>query len=189
MHLLGRLAVLAGFVAAAALGGKVIGAAWYADAPPWRECGGMTPGSDAFDECVADVADLVESFDYHEFKDLAKTFLVLLSATLVATIAFAGRIVDLVRAPPRAIGLLVVAWILLVLGLAGCVMGLAHMSSAALTATGDRSGDFRVLEMRATTDLFFAIAAYVMALVALTGAGAASIARRRRRATASRVAP
>ena len=178
IRLVGRLVLLVGFVIAAALVAQVVGRAWYAEPPPWRECGGSLPGSDAFDDCVNDVADLVESFDYPEFKDLAKTFLVLLSATLVSSMAFSERLLDPARAPPRATWLMMIGWILLVLGIAACAVGLAFMSNAASTASG-LSGDFQVLAQRATTCLFFSIGAYVMALVAWMGASAASIAHRR----------
>ena len=82
-------AALALFGIVAWLFGERLDNIWYADAPKWKNCD---------QDCVDAATDLFETFDYPEYKDLAKTFLTLLSATLVASIAFAEKVVDVNRA-------------------------------------------------------------------------------------------
>lgn len=171
--------LLAIFVAAAAFAGSFLGRVWYAQPPEWTRCGDILPDDDGFDDCVNDAADLVGAFDYPEFKDLAKTFLAFASATLVASLAFAAKLVEPLRAPRRALLMLFIGWSLLVASIAASIVGIAFMASAAFAAQDAVPGNLFAIELRATRCLFFAASSYVLALVALVLAGATSTLRRR----------
>ena len=63
-------------------------------------------------------------FHYIEIKDLLKHFLTLISASLVFSITFAEKIVDLEHATTSQQGMLFTAWFLLVIALGSCGLGL-----------------------------------------------------------------
>ena len=64
----------------------------------------------AYQACIEKQAKLYLERDYAESKDLAKTFLTLLSATLVASITFSEKIVDVSKAGLLPFGTMIVCW-------------------------------------------------------------------------------
>jgi hypothetical protein len=59
-------------------------------------------------------------YDYAETKDLLKTFITLISATLVLSITLSEKIVDVHKANSRVKKMMVLSWSFYVLALVGC---------------------------------------------------------------------
>jgi hypothetical protein len=73
----------------------------------------------------------IESFlkyDYAETKDLAKSFLTVVSALLVFSVAFSDKIIDFAHAKPTPRILLIVAWSLFILSMVAGGGGLYFIS-------------------------------------------------------------
>ena len=105
--------------------------------------------------------------------------LTLLSATLVLSITFSEKVVDLNNAPSSAVSALFACWALLFMAIAACGGALAFISHAAWTAKYDLRLNFYVAEVRAVSLLMFSLATFVCALGALVVAGAISVVHRR----------
>ena len=102
-----------------------------------------------FFDCVKDKADLFLRADYAEMKDLAKSFLSLLIATLVASITFSEKIVDVSRAGARARTLMVASWLAIFGAILSLGAGLALMTIGAGVATYSPSARFKDFEIKA----------------------------------------
>ena len=91
-------------------------------------------------------------FYYPEVKDLCKHFLTLISATLVFSIVFSEKIVDFTRASQLHKAGLLGVFLLLIVALGLCGLGLYYIFVAAEQAAGsvvlDYGGDFRVFARR-----------------------------------------
>jgi hypothetical protein len=129
--------------------------------------------------CLADNAQLFLDKDYAETKDLAKAFLTLLTAILVASITFSEKIVDLSRAGWWSRGAMISCWVLILIAIASSGTGLALMSVAAGWAAYRPDVDFRVFELRAVTLFISAGLSFGAGLVALFVAGVISLVDRR----------
>jgi hypothetical protein len=90
---------------------------------------------DAFAKCIKATADAFVKYDYQEAKDLSKAFSTLLTATLVASITFSEKIVDLRTAGWWAKGMMVASWAAVLLAISMCGVGLVYATGAGWTAT------------------------------------------------------
>lgn len=71
------------------------------------------------------------TYDYGEAKDLAKSFLTLVSAILVGTITFSEKIINFQTAPALQRRLIISSWSLFVLAIISCGIGLIFLYNAA----------------------------------------------------------
>jgi hypothetical protein len=125
--------------------------------------------------CVDERAKLFIDRDYAETKDLAKAFLTLLTAVLVASITFSEKIVDVNRSGWWPRGLMIGSWILLLAAIASCGAGLGLMAEAAGYAAYFPHADFRLLEMTAVRLFISAGLAFGGGLASLLVAGVVSL--------------
>jgi|SRR5271165_3318801 len=79
-------------------------------------------------------------YDYAETKDLAKTFLTMVSAVLVFSVTFSEKIIDFAHAKLAPRALLISSWVLLLLATISGGAGLYYISIAAGEALYSRSG-------------------------------------------------
>jgi hypothetical protein len=135
--------------------------------------------SPLFHACVEKQADIFLGKDYAESKDLAKTFLTLISASLVASITFSEKIVDVGKATLVPLSTMIVCWVLLLAALVACGTGLALMTTAAGLAAYEPSLDYRQIENRAIRLFLGSGVAYAFALIALIVAGVTSLVEKR----------
>jgi len=80
---------------------------------------------------MTDGADLFLKYDYAETKDLLKTFITLVSATLVFSLTFSEKVVNFSSAPLRTRQTLFASWALLIGALIAAGIGLAFIAAAA----------------------------------------------------------
>jgi hypothetical protein len=132
-----------------------------------------------FDACIEKKADLFLGKDYAESKDLAKTFLTLISASLLASITFSEKIVYVGKATLVPLSTMIVCWVLLLAALVACGAGLALMTTAAGIAAYEPRLDYRLMEGRAIRLFLGSGIAYAFALIALIVAGVTSLVEKR----------
>ena len=70
-------------------------------------------------------------YDYGETKDLLKTFITLVSATLVLSLTFSEKVIDVAHASNAIADILLLAWILFVAALIGAGLGMCFIAAAA----------------------------------------------------------
>jgi hypothetical protein len=87
--------------------------------------------------------------DFAETKDLAKAFLTLLTAVLVASITFSEKIVDVNRSGWWPRGLMIGSWIMVLVAIASSGAGLALMAQGAGYAAYFPHANYRVFETTA----------------------------------------
>lgn len=102
-----------------------------------------------FLECIKNQADKFVTSDYAEIKDLSKTFLSLLVAVFVASIAFSEKIVNFGNAGQFARLSMILCWLLLLFAIILCGTALAYMTQAAGIATYDPYLNYWIIEDRA----------------------------------------
>jgi hypothetical protein len=136
-------------------------------------------GHPAFQACLKNMAELFIKLDYTECKDLAKSFLTLMSAMLVASITFSEKIVNVHAAGKGPLLAMVSCWVLLLSALLACGVGLAMISLAAGNAAYVPHLDYRVLEGAAAMLFVLAGLLFAASLVALFVSGVLSIAEKR----------
>lgn len=145
----------------------------------FNNCDGRLPNdfvdSQAFYDCLVKEAKLFYDKDYTESKDLAKTFLTLLSAILVASITFSEKIVDVGNAKFVSFGSMIFCWVMLLVAIVSCGTGLAIMSTAAGLAAYSPDIDYKSYEINGVTCFFIAAASFIAALLALIFAGVTSL--------------
>lgn len=130
-----------------------------------------TTPRDKFAECIKNNANTFLARDYAETKDAAKAFLTLLVAVFVASITFSEKVVDMTRAdrgPRRA---MVSAWIMILVAIIACGMGLVSMMVAAAAATYKPYLNFRTLSDRGVGLLILAGISFGGGLMSLLVAG------------------
>ena len=132
-----------------------------------------------FNKCLVAQAEKFLARDYTDFKDIGKAFLTLLSATLVASITFSEKIVDVGKAELLPLSTMIVCWVLLLLAIISLIFGLAFMGHAAWTAAYDPDVNFLESENNGVRYLFMSVGAFVCALLALVTAGVVSLFQRR----------
>jgi len=132
-----------------------------------------------YQTCIKNSAKLYLEKDYAESKDLAKTFLTLLSAILVASITFSEKIVDISKAKLLPLSTMIVCWSLLMAAIIFCGSGLAFMTTAAGIAAYNPELDYWQLEARGVNLFLSAGVAFVFALIALIIAGISSLVEKR----------
>ncbi len=147
--------------------------------PDYSELKRSSADAVAFQNCVNYTAKLFLEKDYAEVKDLAKTFLTLLSAALVASITFSEKIVDIHNAKKTPLVAMFGCWLLLMLAIVFTSSGLASMALAAGLATYHPGADFWPLETHSLRLLILASIAFGSALASLIVAGAISLSDKR----------
>lgn len=133
----------------------------------------------AFQQCLDQTAKLFLEKDYAEVKDLAKTFLTLLSAVLVASITFSEKIVDIHSAKKTPLLAMLACWLLLMLAIVFTGSGLASMAIAAGLAAYHPITNFLPLEAHSVSLFLLACVGFGAALLALIVAGAISLSDKR----------
>lgn len=130
----------------------------------------------------ARVMDPVESFlkyDYAETKDLLKTFITLISATLVLSLTFSDKVIKYDQAQPNIRRTMLLSWTLLVLALISTGLGLAFIAAAAgkMLYGGIPLVDLSVASLALTSWSFVlgAGGAYVAGLIAMIFSAARSM--------------
>lgn len=134
---------------------------------------------ESYYKCVDTQARLFLDKDFAEAKDLGKAFLTLLTALLVASIAFSEKIVDVNRAGRWALGMMITCWLLLLGAIVACGAGLALMSTAAGLAAYTPEFEYHQLEVNGVTLFVLAGVSFAVGLASLLIAGVISIIQRR----------
>jgi len=137
------------------------------------------PRMTEFLKCADENARLFFERDYGETKDLAKAFLTLLTAVLVASITFSEKIVDLSRAGWQQRGLMILCWVLLLSAILSCGVGLSLMSTAAGWATYYPQTEYRTFEYQAVRLFIVAGMSFAGGLASLLAAGIFALMHRR----------
>jgi len=145
----------------------------------------LASSSQGFAECVEKNAKLFLEKDYAESKDLAKTFLTLLSALLVASITFSEKIVDIHNAKRTPLAGMLICWLLLLLAIVLTGSGLASMALAAGYAAYYPATNYRALESHAVLLFVGGCFSFGVAMLALLVSGAVSLTDKRRAALAA----
>jgi hypothetical protein len=181
----------------------LIGGAWFCygwlkglvaeSAEPLEKCTDagllLLRGHPAFHACLKKKAELFIKFDYAECKDLAKSFLTLMSAILVASITFSEKVVDVHAAGRSPLLAMISCWVLLLSALLACGAGLAMISFAAGNAAYLPHLDYRVLEGAAALLFVLAGLLFAASLIALFVSGVLSIGEKRAQAQRERGHP
>lgn len=157
---------------------------WYTLPDRLSQCKGInvTPDvaiSEDLKKCFELQAQKYLMHDYQDFKDLAKVFLTLLSATLVASITFSEKVVDIARAPASSLSAMVTCWLLLMAAIIACVGGLAFTAHAAWIAKYWPHLNFYQTVVSGVSMLLFSAGAFIVALFALITASVVSIVHKR----------
>lgn len=118
--------------------------------------------------------------DYAEAKDLAKTFLTLLSAILVVSITFSEKVVDTANASLLALGAMIVCWIMLLIAIVACGVGLVFIARAANIVLYMPRSDHLPAENWSVGCFVTAGITFVFALLAMSLAGITSLLNKRR---------
>jgi hypothetical protein len=193
MKKLWKIAVAISLLVGAAWATKIVLSSWFATPSQFTYCigasGEVSASDPAFHMCLERQAKLYLEKDYAESKDLAKTFLTLISAMLVASITFSEKIVDVSKAELLPLSTMIVCWLLLLVSLVACGAGLAFMTTAAGMAAYEPQLDFREIEIKGINLFLGSGVAFVFALVALIVAGVASLIEKRRYAQAVAITP
>lgn len=135
--------------------------------------------------CVDRKAEIFLKGDFAESKDLAKSFLTLLTAVLVASITFSEKIVDVQRSGWWPRGLMITSWICLLIAIAACGAGLALITIAAGYSSYDPHLNYRIFEFKAVKLFGGAGISFGCGLVALLVAGIVSLVDRSHAKTAT----
>ena len=147
------------------------------------------PGElEGYRNCVDGRAKLFLERDYAETKDLVKVFLTLLSATLVASITFSEKIVDVTKAGLLPLCMMVFCWTLLLIAIVSTGFSLALMAMAAGWAAYYPEVDISDIVFKGGSLLLAGGAAFVFALLALIVAGVASLIQKRKASLAEAAA-
>lgn len=124
-------------------------------------------------------AEMFLKYDYAETKDLLKTFITLISATLVLSVTFSEKVVNFGKAGKPTKLLLFTYWALLIFSLIASGLGMAFIASAAgkILYGGIPILDFHYAHLALTAWAFTLLAgiSYVSALIALAFSVARSI--------------
>ncbi len=125
--------------------------------------------------CMDERARLFIERDFAETKDLAKAFLTLLTAVLVASITFSEKIVDVNRSGWWPRGLMIGSWIMVLVAIASSGAGLALMAQGAGYAAYFSHANFWVFETAAVQLFITAGLSFGGGLVSLLVAGIVSL--------------
>ncbi|KQV92103.1 hypothetical protein [Pelomonas sp. Root1237] len=135
-----------------------------------------------FAECIERNAKLFLEKDYAESKDLAKSFLTILVAILVASITFSEKVVDIHSARRVPLAGMLVCWFLLLVAIVMTGSGLASMALAAGYAAYYAGANFRHLESHAVLLFIGGCFSFGVAMLALIVSGAVSLLDKRQSA-------
>ena len=144
--------------------------------------------SGEFNACLERNAKLFLAKDYAETKDLASTFLTLLSAILVASITFCEKIVDVHNARRTPLVAMIACWLLLMLAIVFTGSGLASMAVGAGYAAYHPSADYWSYEVHAVCMFVSGGLAFGFAMLALILASVISLSDKHAAAVAQRPA-
>lgn len=132
-----------------------------------------------FHKCVDAEAKRFLDRDYSDAKDLVKAFLTLLSATLVASITFSEKIVDVGKATLLPLSMMITCWVLLLAAIIASGGGLLVLAGAAGIASAAPDHLFWPAADRGLVLIVLAGMAFVLALFAMVVAGIASLLQKR----------
>jgi hypothetical protein len=121
--------------------------------------------------CRQAEADVFLKADYAEMKDLAKAFLTLLTAALIASITFSEKIVDLSNAGLWARVLMIISWIAIFIAIMSLGAGLSFMTVGAGCATYSPTLDYRMFETKAIMPYIFAGVSFGFGLATMLVSG------------------
>jgi len=138
----------------------------------------LLPADPRFNDCLATQARVFLEVDYVETKDLAKAFLTLMTAVLVASITFSEKIVNLNAATWWAKTTMVSSWLFLLMAIAACGTGLTFMIYGAYYAAHAPWVDYLEFGYRAGPMIFGAGILFGLALASLLVAGMISLLQR-----------
>jgi hypothetical protein len=147
---------------------------WFDPRPISSACE-VTNSADRLRDCYEQRAKLFLEKDYAETKDLAKTFLTLLSALLVMSITFSEKIVDIHNSRRAPLACMVICWFLMLLAIIFVGAGLATMAVAAGEASYTPQVDYFALEWHAVKLFIGGCLAFGAALLLLIVAGLVSL--------------
>lgn len=175
-------AVIAALLAAGALARWIVNP-WFAPLQMRSMCSKsdfshLTANRDStqsLGECFETKAKLFMEKDYAESKDLAKTFLTLLSALLVTSITFSEKIVDIHNSKRTPLIAMISCWLLLLLAIIFTGSGLATMAVAAGIAAYSPQVNYSALERHAVQLFISGCFCFGFALLALIIAGIVSL--------------
>jgi hypothetical protein len=125
--------------------------------------------------CLQDRADRFLKYDVAASADLSKSFLSLVIAVFVASIAFSEKIVDLRRAGWWSRGVMITCWILLLAAIALAGVGLVLMTFASGWAAHRPELNYWALEYEAMRLFVLGGVSFGSSLVAMFVAGLASL--------------
>lgn len=128
--------------------------------------------------CVEQRAQLFMKVDYENSKDLAKSFLTLLSALLVGSITFSEKIVAVHSASRTARSLMFGCWASFLGAILSCGVGLALMSMALGWSAYQPYRDYRSFELLGVRMFMLAGLSFGAGLVCLLMAGVMSLSER-----------
>ena len=110
-------------------------------------------------------------YDYAETKDLLKTFITLISATLVVSLTFSEKIIRFNQAERSVRSIFLASWVLFILALTSAGLGMAFVAAAAGTVLYGSIPLFDLgfarLAFLSWTFVMLAGATYVAGLIAL----------------------
>jgi hypothetical protein len=143
--------------------------------------------SPGFAACLPQAVNRFFERSYAESKDLAKAFLTLLTAVLVASITFSEKIVDVGNAKRFPVNLMITCWVLLIAAMLFTGAGLGTMALAAGATTFTSDVNFPIYTAHAARLFILACFAFGIAMVSLMAAGAMSLSDKRRKAQAAAI--
>lgn len=141
----------------------------------------------SYGKCLRARAQVFMTADYAEMKDLAKSFLTLLIAVLVASITFSEKVVDFSKAGTWSRLLMITSWVLLLIAIVTLGAGLAFMTIGAGSATYQPNLDYQIFEAKAIPLYVIAGVAFGSGLAAMLLSGVAAIMHRSADVKAQRI--
>jgi hypothetical protein len=124
-------------------------------------------------------AETFMKYDYAETKDLLKTFITLISATIVLSLTFSEKVIGFSSAGQATKFILFASWVLFILALVTSGLGMCFIAAAAGQVIYGGipllNFDYWQLALVAWCFVLFAGGSYVLGLIALAIAAARSI--------------
>lgn len=115
-------------------------------------------------------SELFLKYDYPETKELCLKFLTIVISILVFSVTFSEKIVDFENSIPVSKILMIGSWILLILAIVFCGLGLTvHTKARGQAVYGNNDDIVRKLAQKAYKLIIIAGAAFILGLFLLTG--------------------
>ena len=133
--------------------------------------------SATFRACLKDHSETFLRIDYAESKDLAKAFLTLLTAMLVASVTFSEKVISFATASWWSKWLMISTWLCLLLAIVTCGVALTLMAMGASLAANAPNYDYMSVENPAGVLFVSSGLLFGVALAALLTSGIVSLLR------------